>query len=115
MTQTIIKEDVVIDGKEYIKTTVTTITLQIKRKQTEIFYSYEELLSFICSSTHSKDVKRTKDSFDRHLRNRMQTIKDNNIVFPAPLYVNTNDLNNFYIVQGNRKQGPLLFKRICYD
>jgi hypothetical protein len=115
VTQTITEEDVIIEGKEYIKTTVTTVTFQIKRKQIETFYSYEELLVFICSATHSKDVKRTKDSFDRHLRHRMQAIKENNIVLPAPLYVNTNVLNNFYIVQGNRKQGPLLFKSICYD
>ena len=119
MTQTITKEDVIIDGKEYTKTTVTivttTVTLQIKRKEIETFYSYEELIALICSSIDFKDIKKTKDSFDRHLRNRMQIINDNNILLPAPLYVNRNALNNFYIVQGNRKQGPLLFKSICYD
>jgi len=115
VNQTVTIEDVVVDGKEYIKTTTTTVTLQIKLKQTETFYSYEELLAFICSATNSKNVERTKDTFDRHLRLRMQTIRDNNIVLPAPLYVNTNGLNDFYIVQGDRKKGSLLFKRICYD
>jgi len=115
VTQTITQEDVIIEGKEYTKTTVTIVTLEIKRKQIETFYSYEELVSLICSSVDRKDIKKVKDSFDRHLRCRMKTIFDNNILLPAPLYVNRNTLNNFYIVQGNRKQGPLLFKSICYD
>lgn len=113
MIEHIYEEEVLIDDKRYKKVTVITITttLSPQLEQTEKLYSYKDLVDILCSLNPSKDRSVIKDSFQRHLKRRLETIEQQGLSLPADLYVSDkgNTLNKFQIVRGCR---PYLFRSI---
>jgi hypothetical protein len=118
MAQTIQQEFIEIDGVRYLKTIVTTTAIHNTFIYKETYFTYKELIKELSKLKEDKGLCFVKASFDRHLKRKLNCIKNQALVLPVPLYSNNVgnvDLTNFYIVQADKRRSLLLFKRIDHD
>jgi len=107
----IYQEDVVIEGKEYTKTTVITITTTVSCKHSSDItsqktYDIKEFIRLLCALNPNKKPTVIRDSFKKQLKRRLQIIEEKGLSLPVPLYETGLERHNFYIVQSTE---PCLF------
>jgi len=119
--QQVSQENVIIDGIEFIKTTIITTHVTLSPapvsqrrilKTPDRVYTLKEFLSLLYTLNPGKDPDLVRASFEKQLRRRIKVIKDAGLTFPCKLYKNRAYTQDFYIMKGTE---PYLFGTVCTE